>query len=51
MEAIHAKKAESARQKLLLEQAEARKVKAKIKTDKKEKKSSKKDEEPVPEEA
>lgn len=35
MEAIHAKKAETQRQKLLVEQAEARKVKAKVKADKK----------------
>ena len=35
MEAIHAKKAETQRQKLLVEQAEARKIKAKVKSDKK----------------
>ncbi len=35
MEAIHNKKAENNRQKVLVEQAEARKVKAKVKTDKK----------------
>ena len=35
MEAIHAKKAETHRQKLLVEQAEARKIKAKVKSDKK----------------
>jgi large subunit ribosomal protein L19e len=35
MEAIHSKKAETQRQKLLIEQAEARKIKAKIKLDKK----------------
>jgi len=35
MEAIHAKKAETLRQKLLTEQAEARKVKAKVKPEKK----------------
>ena len=35
MEAIHSKKTEAARQKLLVEQADARKLKAKIKTDKK----------------
>ncbi len=35
MEAIHAKKAETQRQKLLVEQAEARKIKAKVKADKK----------------
>lgn len=34
MEAIHAKKAETQRQKLLVEQAEARKIKAKVKSDK-----------------
>ena len=42
MEVIHAKKAEMQRQKLLLEQAEARKVKAKTKMDKKMTKDSKK---------
>jgi len=47
METIHTKKAESARQKLLVEQAEARKVKAKIKVDKKSAKNIKKEEEPV----
>lgn len=35
MEAIHAKKTEAARQKLLVEQADARKLKAKLKEDKK----------------
>ena len=35
MEAIHTKKAETQRQKLLIEQAEARKMKAKMKADKK----------------
>jgi large subunit ribosomal protein L19e len=35
MEAIHAKKAETNRQKLLVEQADARKLKAKIKVEKK----------------
>ncbi len=35
MEVIHAKKAEANRLKLLVEQAEARKIKAKVKTDKK----------------
>lgn len=35
IEAIHARKAESIRQKNILEQAEARKVKAKVKADKK----------------
>jgi len=35
MEAIHAKKAEVARKKALVEQAEARKIKAKVKADKK----------------
>jgi large subunit ribosomal protein L19e len=44
MEAIHAKKAETQRQKLLVEQAEARKVKAKAKADKKSAKESKKEE-------
>ena len=39
MEAIHAKKAETQRQKLLVEQAEARKIKAKIKAQKKEAKN------------
>jgi large subunit ribosomal protein L19e len=43
MEAIHSKKAESRRQKLLVEQAEARKIKAKVKSDKKSAKDSKKD--------
>lgn len=42
MEAIHSKKAESRRQKLLVEQAEARKIKAKVKADKKEAKDAKK---------
>lgn len=41
MEAIHSKKAESRRQKLLVEQAEARKIKAKVKSDKKDAKSAK----------
>ena len=44
MEAIHTKKAELNRQKLLAEQAEARKMKAKIKADKKAAKSGKKEE-------
>jgi large subunit ribosomal protein L19e len=44
MEAIHAKKAETLRQKLLVEQAEARKVKAKLKSEKKSAKENKKDE-------
>lgn len=44
MEAIHAKKAETQRQKLLVEQAEARKQKAKVKADKKEAKDGKKEE-------
>lgn len=35
IESIHARKAESIRQKNILEQAEARKVKAKVKADKK----------------
>jgi large subunit ribosomal protein L19e len=35
MEAIHSKKAETQRQKTLVEQAEARKIKAKVKLDKK----------------
>lgn len=43
MEAIHAKKAETLRQKLLVEQAEARKVKAKLKLDKKTAKDNKKE--------
>jgi len=47
MEEIHNKKAETVRQKLLVEQAEARKVKAKAKVDKKASKELKKDEEPV----
>lgn len=52
MEAIHAKKAETHRQKLLVEQADARKVKAKVKLDKKATKDSKKEkEEPAVEEA
>ena len=42
MEAIHAKKAETRRQKLLVEQAEARKIKAKVKADKKSAKADKK---------
>jgi len=42
MEAIHSKKAESRRQKLLVEQAEARKIKAKVKSDKKVTKDTKK---------
>mmetsp|Transcript_26216 Transcript_26216/g.43671 ORF Transcript_26216/g.43671 Transcript_26216/m.43671 type:complete len:189 (+) Transcript_26216:82-648(+) len=45
MEAIHSKKAESRRQKLLVEQAEARKIKAKVKADKKLAKDAKKLEE------
>lgn len=45
MEAIHSKKAESRRQKLLVEQAEARKIKAKVKSDKKITKDAKKTEE------
>jgi len=44
MEAIHSKKAETQRQKLLVEQAEARKLKAKIKADKKAAKLTKKEE-------
>ena len=40
MEAIHAKKAETQRQKLLVEQSEARKVKAAAKAAKKEKKEN-----------
>mmetsp|Transcript_112116 Transcript_112116/g.219797 ORF Transcript_112116/g.219797 Transcript_112116/m.219797 type:complete len:184 (+) Transcript_112116:88-639(+) len=43
MEAIHSKKAESRRQKLLVEQAEARKIKAKVKADKKSAKDAKKE--------
>jgi large subunit ribosomal protein L19e len=43
MEAIHAKKSETNRLKLLAEQAEARKVKAKAKVDKKSAKDAKKD--------
>ena len=50
MEAIHSKKAQMQRQKLLVEQAEARKVKAKVKLDKKAAKG-KKVEEPVAEDA
>eukprot|EP00602_Paraphysomonas_sp_CaronLab_P001269 CAMPEP_0185023458 /NCGR_PEP_ID=MMETSP1103-20130426/6128_1 /TAXON_ID=36769 /ORGANISM="Paraphysomonas bandaiensis, Strain Caron Lab Isolate" /LENGTH=188 /DNA_ID=CAMNT_0027556061 /DNA_START=51 /DNA_END=617 /DNA_ORIENTATION=+ len=42
METIHSKKAELARQKLLAEQAEARKVKAKLKAEKKAAKDQKK---------
>lgn len=42
MEAIHAKKAETTRQKLLVEQADARKLKAKLKLDKKAAKNPKK---------
>lgn len=41
MEVIHTRKAESARQKLIVEQAEARKLKAKLKLDKKEAKENK----------
>jgi large subunit ribosomal protein L19e len=44
MEAIHAKKAETQRQKLLVEQAEARKIKAKVKADRKSTKDGKKGE-------
>lgn len=44
MEAIHGKKAETLRQKLLIEQAEARKVKAKLRADRKVAKSGKKEE-------
>lgn len=44
MEAIHAKKAETTRLKVLAEQAEARKIKAKAKLEKKTLKSGKKDE-------
>lgn len=44
MEAIHAKKAETIRQRLLVEQAEARKIKAKTKADKKSAKNPKKEE-------
>lgn len=43
MEAIHAKKAETQRQKLLVEQADARKIKAKVKADKKSLKDNKKE--------
>ena len=43
MEAIHSKKAETQRQKLLVEQAEARKIKAKVKADKKTTKDTKKE--------
>lgn len=43
MEVIHSKKAETLRQKLLVEQAEARKVKAKVKADKKSSKDKKED--------
>ncbi len=50
MEAIHSKKAETQRQKLLVEQAEARKIKAKVKADKKSSKDNKK-EQAVTEEA
>jgi len=42
MEAIHSKKADSRRQKLLVEQAEARKIKARVKGDKKVAKDQKK---------
>mmetsp|Transcript_9311 Transcript_9311/g.6680 ORF Transcript_9311/g.6680 Transcript_9311/m.6680 type:complete len:188 (-) Transcript_9311:76-639(-) len=49
MEAIHEKKAELNRQKLLVEQAEARKIKAKLKAEKKASKTKK--ERPVTEEA
>lgn len=44
MEAIHAKKAETVRQRLLVEQAEARKIKAKVKADKKLAKDPKREE-------
>ncbi len=43
MEAIHARKAEANRLKLLVEQAEARKIKAKAKTEKKTTKDGKKE--------
>jgi len=43
MEAIHSKKAETQRQKLLVEQADARKIKAKVKSDKKTTKDNKKE--------
>jgi hypothetical protein len=42
MEAIHSKKAEIQRQKLLVEQADARKLKAKLKLEKKAAKDEKK---------
>ena len=45
MEAIHTKKAETQRLKTLAEQAEARKIKAKVKTDRKLSKAEKKAEE------
>jgi large subunit ribosomal protein L19e len=51
MEAIHAKKAETLRQKLLVEQAEARKIKAKVKSDKKASKEAAKTREEQPEES
>lgn len=47
MEAIHAKKAETQRVKLLNEQAEARKIKAKVKADKKLSKDKKEKDEPA----
>ena len=43
MEAIHSKKAETLRQKQLVEQSEARKLKAKVKADKKSSKDKKED--------
>eukprot|EP00596_Hydrurales_sp_CCMP1899_P002964 CAMPEP_0119034338 /NCGR_PEP_ID=MMETSP1177-20130426/1325_1 /TAXON_ID=2985 /ORGANISM="Ochromonas sp, Strain CCMP1899" /LENGTH=94 /DNA_ID=CAMNT_0006991699 /DNA_START=784 /DNA_END=1069 /DNA_ORIENTATION=+ len=49
MEAIHSKKAETQRQKLLVEQADARKIKAKVKSDKKLLKDTKKEAEPTEE--
>lgn len=48
MEVIHAKKAEANRLKILVEQAEARKVKAKVKADKKASKDAKKESESTP---
>eukprot|EP01038_Epipyxis_sp_PR26KG_P008905 gene8905-12009_t len=51
MEAIHSKKAETHRQRILVEQAEARKIKAKVKSDKKSSKEAKKEVEAALDEA
>jgi large subunit ribosomal protein L19e len=51
MEAIHTKKADLSREKLLVEQAEARKFQAKVKQDKKDAKIAKKVDTPAEEQA